>query len=508
MPTEPKILIVDLRSQLTLLIARLLRENGYRSVVLSPAKATTWLQHNKPKSIILSGSDKGVHDTDAPQPPDGILDLEVPILGICYGMQWLATRFGGRVDHVLDHVDYGPASIEIFADDPLFDGLEAKQQVWASHGDSVVDVGDNFCQLATSSNHHGISAMRVEGRLIWGVQFHPEVHQTTGGGQMLVNFVRDICGCSQDWEPEDIVASVRDEVARHSDMRAILGFSGGVDSTVTAAILAPVMGDRLLGVCIDAGHLRQDELKEIERHAEAAGITLKVIDAAAEFERLLAGETDAEKKRAIFGDRYEKLLMAEAVAHRATHMAQGTLAPDKIESAATGGDLIKSHHNVGRSWGDLGALEPLSPFFKYEVRALAKELGLPDSVVHRTPFPGPGLFLRVFGGEVTTERLDIVRWADHEVGKILAKADDVPEISQLVVALNCTSTTGVKGDKRAYGPAVVIRGVQTSDFMTANPVEFPVEIRRAVTARLTQHPGIVRVWWDENPKPPATTEFE
>jgi GMP synthase (glutamine-hydrolysing) len=291
-------------------------------------------------------------------------------------------------------------------------------------------------------------------------------------------------------------------------MRAVLGFSGGVDSTTMAAILAPAMGDRLLGVCIDGGHLREDELVEVRRHASAAGINLEVVDAEEEFLEALRGVTDAEEKRHIFKRIYLRLLKEAAARFGATHVVQGTLATDEIESGATGGHLIKSHHNVDLDWEYLGELKPLSPFFKYEVRALSEELRLPDTVTNREPFPGPGLFLRCLGGEVTAERLDLVRWSDHQVREILRKAKDVPEISQLVVGLCCVHTTGVKGDGRAYGPAIVVRAVHTTDYMTAEAVEFPLEVRRLITGTLTRNHGVVRVWFDEVPKPPATTEFE
>lgn len=509
MLTHPTILIVDMGSQLTLVIARILRESRHRSVVLSPAKAGKWMATNSTKAVIISGSDKGVHDKKAPSPPENVVGAGVPILGICYGMQWLANHFGGAVANDHDHVEYGPAKITVLDNSNLFDDIEQEQNVWASHGDSVLQLPDGFSVIATSNGDEGsIRAMAHEERKVWGVQFHPEVEQTECGEQLLRNFVQKICGCIPDWEPTNVVAEIREEIGTMLPVRAILGFSGGVDSTTMATILSPVLDKQLLGVCIDGGHLREMEIEEIRKHASAAGIRLEVINAKEVFLENLEGITDAEEKRHAFKRIYLQLLTKAAKDFGATHMVQGTLATDLIESGATGGDLIKSHHNVDLDWGDLQELRPLSHLFKYEVRALADELELPDSVVNREPFPGPGLFLRVFGGEVMSDRLDLVRWATHEVHKIVGQADDVPEISQLVVALCCVDTTGVKGDGRAYGPAIVIRAVQTSDFMTAKAVEFPVEIRRAVSAALTRHAGIVRVWWDEVPKPPATTEFE
>lgn len=504
---EPKILIVDLGSQYALLIARLLRECGYRSVVLSPKKAGTWIDFHKPQAVILSGSDKSVYDDDAPQPPANSVDAGIPILGICYGMQWFAKHLGGDVARDHDHVEYGPAGIS-FLDRTLFAGIDREQQVWASHGDSVLGLPQGIEVIATDSNGGGIRAMYAPDQRFWGVQFHPEVPHTPCGKQILTNFVHGICGCKPDWEPVDIVASIRSKISTDPSVCAVLGFSGGVDSTTMAAILAPALGDRLLGVCIDGGHLREGELEEIECHAKSAGIILKVVNAKAEFLEALNGVTDAEKKRHIFKHIYLRLLKKAVADFDATHVVQGTLATDEIESGATGGHIIKSHHNVGLDWGNLGELKPLSSFFKYEVRALAQELDLPDSVINREPFPGPGLFLRVFGECVTEERLDVVRWADHQVRLILRDAENVPEISQLVVALCCVDTTGVKGDARVYKSTIVIRSVHTSDFMTADAVEFPVEVRRLIKSKLTRHPEVVRVWWDETDKPPATTEFE
>ncbi len=509
MLTEPTILIVDLGSQLTLLIARSLREQGYRSVVLSPLRIDMWMQLHRPKAIILSGSGHGVHDEDAPQPPQSVLDAGVPIFGICYGMQWLMKRVGGTVANDHKQVEYGPASIIVLDDADLFNKVPTEQRVWASHGDSVLEVPEGAEVIATATTDgDSIRAIRHSENSWWGVQFHPEVPHSVHGKQILVNFVHEICGCEPDWEPVNIVADIRGALSEDPTMRAVLGFSGGVDSTTMAAILAPAMGDRLLGVCIDGGHLREDELVEVRRHASAAGINLEVVDAEEEFLEALRGVTDAEEKRHIFKRIYLRLLKEAAARFGATHVVQGTLATDEIESGATGGHLIKSHHNVDLDWEYLGELKPLSPFFKYEVRALSEELRLPDTVTNREPFPGPGLFLRCLGGEVTAERLDLVRWSDHQVREILRKAKDVPEISQLVVALCCVHTTGVKGDGRAYGPAIVVRAVHTTDYMTAEAVEFPLEVRRLITGTLTRNHGVVRVWFDEVPKPPATTEFE
>lgn len=493
-------------SQFTLVIERSLREIGHRSVVLSPAKASKWAEKHRPKSVIHSGSSKSVYDTDAPHPPANIVSAKIPTLGICYGMQRKAKDLDGNVQRALSQIEYGPAGVQLL-DCPLFAGIAEYQQVWASHGDTVLRLPEGVQVVATDAMGEGIRAMHVPEELFWGVQFHPEVSHTTCGKQILKNFVETICGCKPDWEPANIVEEIRKEIGADKTIRAILGFSGGVDSTTMAAILAPVMGDRLLGVCIDGGQLRMGEIKEIKHHANVAGITLKIIKAKQRFLRALRGITDAEKKRKAFKRIYLSILKEVAAEFRATHIVQGTLAPDLIESGATGGHLIKSHHNVGLDWGNLGELMPLSPFFKYEVRALAEELDLPLSVVDREPFPGPGLFIRIIGS-VTAKRLAILSWADCEVRKIVSTAPNMPEVSQMPIGLNCTNIVGVKGDGRAYGPTVVVRPVKTTDYMTVESPILPEGIMRSITSAVTKHLSIVGVWWDYTPKPPRTTEFE
>ncbi len=343
---------------------------------------------------------------------------------------------------------------------------------------------------------------------VWGVQFHPEVTHTPHGKAMLANFLRH-AGCERDWAPSSIVSSIqRDVIARLDRERAVLGFSGGVDSTTLSAILAPVLGERLLAVTIDGGHLRDGELAEIRTHAEAARVNLRVIGAHHEFHDALAGVIDAEEKRRRFRGVYTSLLVRAAQECGATAVLQGTLAPDRIESGATGGAVIKSHHNVGLDMGTLLQIHPINFLFKYEVRALAKEIGLPESVWHRQPFPGPGLFLRVVGVPATPATLDMVRWADARVRDILMRRGVYEQLSQLVVAYIGVRTVGVKGDARVYGGAIVVRAVETLDFMTARGVHFSDDIEDEISSVLTRHPEIVRVWFDPTKKPPATTEME
>lgn len=501
----PRILIIDYGSQYTQVIARTLRELGYRSAVLSPEKAEVWRTTQRPTAIILSGGDASVTDPDAPGLPEGLLASGIPLFGICYGMQLLVHAAGGTVRNTHAHAEYGPATVTL-ADVPLFAGISGEQPVWASHRDTVATLPPDFHAIARSTQYE-YAGVADPTRHIYAVQFHPEVVDTPCGKRLLQNFLADISGCEEDWQPRDLVAEIRAELAPQvATARAIVGFSGGVDSTVLAAIIAPVFGERLRGICIDAGHLRKDELAEVTAHAEAAQIDLTIIDAREQFRKALGGVIDAEEKRTVFREQYRAIFEAEVRAWQADHIAQGTLVTDLIESGKTGGALIKTHHNT-----DLGfsatEIAPLSHLFKYEVRALARELGLPESVCERDPFPGPGLFVRIFGGDVTAERLELLREADHVVRTIIAAATDTPAISQLVVGLDCSRTVGVKGDSREYGYNIVVRGVFTTDYMTATGVQLPADTRREITSRVTQLPGITRVFFDETNKPPATTEF-
>jgi GMP synthase (glutamine-hydrolysing) len=511
----PQVAVIELGSQYTLLIERTLRELGVRSVILDPTRARSWLALNPVKAVILSGGAASIRDMDAPQPPDNLLELmqpdgsKVQVLGICYGMQWLAHRAGGTVKSVTGSREYGKAMIRVQAGRTLFRSTDYAQEVWASHGDSVVELPPDYAILALGSGE-GIAAMANPDKTIWGVQFHPEVSHTVHGKTILGNFLFEIARCDRDWEASSMIAQIRQgtiEQLGDTD-KAVFGFSGGVDSTTLAAALAPALGDRLLCVTIDAGHLREGEMYEIVRHAKAAGIKHSVVRASQLFLDALARTADAEEKRRLFKEIYRQLLIQAAARFGARTVIQGTLAPDRIESGATGGALIKSHHNVGLDMGGLRQLHPIDHLFKFEVRALAQELGLPASVWRRQPFPGPGLFIRIVGTPVTAELLETVRWADGRVREILERSGHYPVVSQVVVAYIGVNTVGVKGDARVYGGCVVVRAVETLDFMTAKGVRFPDEVKDEIESTLCQHPAIVRVVYDEMKKPPATTEWE
>jgi GMP synthase (glutamine-hydrolysing) len=511
----PRIVILELEAQYSLVIERTLREIGYRAVILKPERLEAWLESHPVEAIILSGGKASVYDDDAPLPPSCIFalrheDRPVPILGICYGMQWLAQALGGTVRAVPEKSEYGHARVIRQGDDSaLFTGTDPLQSVWMSHGDSVIDLPDELRVTAVSTGGT-IAAMENRAGTVFGVQFHLEVTHTTEGKRILANFLGDIAGCEQDWEPGSLVSDIQERIVTGigREERAIFGFSGGVDSTTIAALAAPILGERLLAVTIDGGHLRENELEEIARHAALANVIHLVIDARSEFERVMCDTIDAEEKRKRFKQVYVALLCRVAREFGASIVFQGTLAPDRIESGKTGGALIKSHHNVGLDLGHLKQAHPIDHLFKHEVRALAKELGLPESVWGRQPFPGPGGFLRVTGMPATQDKLAIWQWAQARTDEILKRRGLWDFYSQVVVYLMGTRLVGVKGDARSYAYPAVVRAIKTVDFMTASGVHLDEDTENEIGRTLTRHPEIVRVLFDPNDKPPATTEAE
>lgn len=510
-----QILIIDLGSQYTLLIGRRLRESGVRSLILPPQKVEEYLAKETPKGIILSGGAASIYDSDSPKPPENILKLNVPILGICLGMHWLVQVFGGEIRREEAHIEYGPAALNA-SFNPLLEGvpsgyddrrLARQSTVWASHSDSVRVMPLCFEDIGESGDRgRTIAAISHKERPIWGLQFHPEVEQTEYGRMILENFL-NLCHAVPDWSAQNVIAEIREEISAQVPRNAncLLAYSGGVDSTALTSILKPVLKERLTLVTIDGGQLREGEPEEIKENARSAGSSTEIISNSVTFWDIGA-LTDAEEKRKYFQETYFAYLDAYASRHGIKLLIQGTLAPDIIESGKAGKAAhIKTHHNIGNS--RLKQLHPLRALFKDEVRDLARALGLPEKVSERMPFPGPGLFCRVVGVPVTEERLGIVRWADQEVSRIIKEAQLEKEISQLVVAL-VTKTAGVKGDDRSYGYTIVVRAVRTSDFMTAWGYELQSEVRRAIKHALPKHPAITRVMFDETDKPPATIELE
>jgi GMP synthase (glutamine-hydrolysing) len=516
---HPRILIIDLGSQYTLVIARTLRELGFRSAVLNPHQAERWLKTHELDAIILSGGDASVNDPRAPQPPVSLWKQGVPVLGICYGMQYMVKHFGGVVAHVREHAEYGPAKIKITKDTQLFKNTSKEQNVWASHGDTPQKLPKGFEAIAAADTYP-CAAIQNTDRKLYAVQFHPEVTHTPEGKTILSNFLKDIAGCAQDWDAEAFKEGIIKGIAASTtDKRVIIGFSGGVDSTTLTALIRRAIGPkRVFPVCIDAGQFREGEIAHVKAAAKAAGVTLTVMNVEKEMLNALKKITDAEVKRAAFREVYKRSF-ARAVQKiggkkSALCIAQGTLATDLIESGAGGESVkIKTHHNVGLRFS-VEQIHPLRDLFKYEVRALAESLGLPASIAAREPFPGPGLLLRVNGAPVTKERLDIVRHADTVVRNVLKQQDALLKeegvvVSQLVVSLAAgVMHVGVKGDERVYLAPVVVRAVKTIDFMTAEGVQFPAVVRKEITQQLCRHKKIGTVLFNETDKPPATTEPE
>ncbi|HEU0085395.1 MAG TPA: glutamine-hydrolyzing GMP synthase [Candidatus Paceibacterota bacterium] len=511
---EAQIAVVDLGSQYTEIIRRSLRYLGFSSVILSPNETLEWVRQNHPKGIILSGGSASVYDADAPKIPEEILELKIPIFGICFGMQWLAYISDRNAVHqVKEGKSYGPVEVEVGENTKshLFQNVGKKIKAWSSHGDSVKIAPAGFQIVATSKDGSVIEAMEDSSRKFYGVQFHPEVEQTEDDNQILLNFVEKICGCEKDYSKSDVIKEIRENTEKElgPDGIAIIGVSGGVDSTTLAAILSPVLGNRLKAFMIDTGGMREGEVEAVLKIAQKAKIPLEIITKYKErFIEEIGKTIDAEEKRAKFRQVYGEVFREVAKSYDATHMIQGTLATDLIESGSKGGSaMIKTHHNVDLDLG-LKEIMPLSDYFKFEIRELASEFGLEELVAKRQPFPGPGLFLRIVGVPITSELLEIVRDADTSVKNILQKHGVYEMISQTIVSLLGVKTVGVKGDGRVYGYAMAVRTVETVDFMTAKGFYLNKEICEEIVASLTSHREIVRVFFDFTPKPPATMEYE
>jgi len=517
---QPQILIIDLSSQVAELISRTLRDLNHRAVIFGPEGAKKWLEKNKPKCIILSGGQQSVYDEDALMPPKEILELGIPIFCICFGMQWMAHVMGGKVvsnssPDQLSNKNYGEACVAFSSNDAsaVFGAVNKKEHysVWASHGDSVERVPPGFEETGWFEPTRTIAAMVNTAKGFYAVQYHPEVTQTeiSVGKAILRRFVEDVCGCEENWSESDLIGNLRNEIADVvGDKKAILPYSGGVDSSVVLALADPVLEKRLSVFTIDTGALREGELNEIVSNAKEIGVAIRVIDDSQDYFSAMADLIDAEEKRIRgFQSVYGPRLDMEGKAFGASFIFQGTNAADQIESAKKGqSGHIKTHHNMVKTL--LEKYNPLRNFFKYEIRALAYKLGLSETIAERKPFPGPGLYLRVNGMFATPDKIAIVRWADVVVMQILRKHGIYQEISQCPVNILGVPTVGIKGDKRVYKYPIVIHPVVTMDFMTSKGYQIPKNIRREINREVSKHPEVVRVLFDEGDKPPASTEWE
>ncbi len=510
-----RILILDFGSQYTQLIARRIRERGVYCEIHPPQMPLEELRAWGPAGLVLSGGPSSVRDRDAPQADPGLLGLGVPVLGICYGLQWMTHALGGVVEPTDDR-EYGRALLKLEHADPLFAGLEspAERSVWMSHGDRVLRLADGFRTLA-SSESSPFAAVRHDERPLYGIQFHPEVVHTEGGETLLANFVHGVCGCGESWSMdafiEEAVEAVRDQVGPG---RAVCGLSGGVDSSVAAALVHRAIGERLHCILVDHGLLREGEVAEVEHiFREGLGIPLHVVNASARFLAALRGVTDPEKKRRIIGHLFIEVFEEESARlGEVDFLVQGTLYPDVIESVSVRGpsQTIKTHHNVGGlpERMRLSLVEPLRELFKDEVRAVGRKLGLPDSMVGRHPFPGPGLAIRVLG-EITPERLAALRRADAILIEEIRRADLYDSIWQAFTVHLPVQSVGVQGDQRTYDHAVAVRCVTSVDAMTADWSRIPHEVLARISSRITNEvAGVNRVVYDISSKPPATIEWE
>jgi len=508
------ILILDFGSQYSQLIARRVREH-HVYCRLEPCNVPfERIRALRPKGIILSGGPSSVWAPGAPACDPGVLELGAPVLGICYGMQLLAQMAGGRVEG--GHAgEYGPATIEVLRPGGFFAGCEATEKVWMSHGDRVVALPAGATVTARTPTVE-VAAFADPARRIYAVQFHPEVSHTPRGGRMLHNFLFDICGCRGDWTMASFITeAVADIKQRVGADRVVCGLSGGVDSTVVATLIHRAIGDQLTCIFVDNGLLRAGEAEEVVRMArDLIGLKVDAVDASARFLRRLAGVTDPEEKRLAIGDEFVRVFTEEAERiGGARFLAQGTLFPDLIESkSAFGGPSarIKSHHNVGGmpAWSQFTLIEPLRELFKDEVRELGKELGLPRGILHRQPFPGPGLAVRVVG-EVTPSGLKILREADAIVQDEMRKWEHYGTIWQSFAVLLPVKSVGVMGDARTYDFAVAIRVVTSRDGMTADWARLPDDLLAWLSTRIINEvDGVNRVLYDISSKPPSTIEWE
>jgi GMP synthase (glutamine-hydrolysing) len=506
-----RVLVVDFGAQYAQLIARRVREaHVYSEIVPRDISAAEVAEHD-PVGIILSGGPASVYAPDAYGIDKAIFDLDIPVLGICYGHQVLANGLGGTVERN-DVAEYGSTDLTITGDTKLFSALPQSQTVWMSHRDAVIEAPDGFTVTATTADSP-VAAMEAPERGLYGVQFHPEVAHTPRGQEILKHFLYDACHARPTWTHvgiiEQSITAIRDTVG---DGQVICGLSGGVDSSVAAAIVHRAVGDQLTSVFVDHGLLRQGEAEQVEEtFQQTFNMNLIHVKAEDRFLDALGGVTDPEEKRKIIGETFIRVFEEVAAElEDAAYLVQGTLYPDVIESGTSDAAKIKSHHNVGGLPEDMSfeLVEPLRDLFKDEVRAVGEELGLPEEIVWRQPFPGPGLAVRIIG-EVTRERLDILRAADAIVLDEITKAGLARSLWQTFGVLPAIRSVGVQGDERTYAYPLIVRAVTSEDAMTADWARLPYEVLASISSRvINEVPGINRVAYDISSKPPATIEWE
>lgn len=509
------ILIIDFGSQFNQLIARRVREHEVYCQIIPPVMLTReYVSELKPEGIILSGGPASIYDKNSPKVEPWVFELDIPVLGICYGLQVMVSTLGGTVARS-DKREYGFAELNVTDHGDLFKDIVAKTQCWMSHGDSITTLPEGFVGTAGTDNTPFAAASNRAKRL-FGLQFHPEVEHTEKGREILSSFIFDICGCKKTWTMKSFAQNAIEEIKKTvGDKKVILGLSGGVDSSVAALLIHKAIGQHLTCIYVDNGLMRKNEsetLKEsLTRHLD---MNIRFIDASDDFLDPLTGVTDPETKRKIIGKVFIEVFDREAAKiEDADFLGQGTLYPDIIESQSVFGgpsDVIKSHHNVGGLPENmkLKLIEPLKFLFKDEVRELGAEIGLPDDLVWRQPFPGPGLAIRIMG-EITRERLNVLREADAILLEEVRKAGYYKKLWQSFAVLLPVKSVGVMGDQRTYENAIVIRAVTSKDAMTADWAKLPYEVLGRISNRIINEVnGVNRVTYDITSKPPGTIEWE
>jgi GMP synthase (glutamine-hydrolysing) len=508
-----EVLVLDFGGQYSQLIARRIRECGVFAEMLPASVSVERIRERKPKALILSGGPASVHEEGAPPFPTGLLDLEIPMLGICYGMQAMVLALGGRVESAATG-EFGRTDLVLRdGGGRLLGGLPEEQSCWMSHRDSVFEAPEGFTALASSPSSP-VAACELPDRGLYGIQFHPEVVHTPYGTEILTRFLRDVAGCEQQWSPQSVIAEQVERIKQQvGEGRVICGLSGGVDSSVAALLVHRAVGERLTCVFVDHGLMRLNEAEQVVEAFEQFGIPLIHVDAEARFLAKLAGQEDPERKRKIIGEEFIRVFEEEArKLEDVGFLVQGTLYSDVIESGGSDhAATIKSHHNVGGlpDEFDFDLVEPLRMLFKDEVRAVGAELGMPERMVWRQPFPGPGLGIRIVGGEVNKERLDILRGADAILQEEIRAAELYRQLWQSFCVLPVVRSVGVQGDGRTYAYPIVIRAVTSDDAMTADWARLPYDLLERVSNRIINEiRDVNRVALDISSKPPATIEWE
>ena len=516
--TRQGIVVLDFGGQYTQLIARRIREQQVFSAILPCTAKLEEIRAHEPVGIVLSGGPSSVYDKDAPVCDPQVLQMGVPVLGICYGMQWLTHSLGGKVAPAARR-EYGPAELDFACESKLFTGIPDHLKIWNSHGDHVIEVPAGFAITGRTDN--AIAAVENAEKKFYGVEFHPEVNHTDRGTEILQNFVFAICGAKKNWNRAGFIAATVDAIRKQAEgARAICALSGGVDSAVAAALVHRAIGDRLINVFVDTGMLRANEYREtLELLRDRLGLTVIGVDASERFLGKLAGVTDPEQKRKIIGNEFisvfveeQRKLLANTAGLPVKFLVQGTLYPDVIESVSVKGPsaVIKSHHNVGGLPADMpfGLIEPLRDLFKDEVRQIGRELGLPEEILVKHPFPGPGLAVRLLGA-ITRERLETLRAADAVVVEEIRRAGLYEKVWQAFAVLLPVQSVGVMGDGRTYGYTIAVRVVDSLDAMTADWTRLPREVLERISVRVVNEvPGVNRVVYDISSKPPSTIEWE